>query len=153
MPVTWSLDAAAGIVRVRYSDPYTFDDWADVVTELRLTPDVVFQRQFAGLIDRGEVGPACPEFIDAVTRVIGAYPNALKGRLLAFVLRDEASAAATWAQIRMCEDVGAIAAVFGSVEDAETWLGEQLRASKASEAEASERVPEAIVRLSIADRP
>ena len=79
--------------------------------------------------------------------------NALRGRLLAFVLRDEASAAATWAQIRMCEDVGAIAAVFGSVEDAETWLGEQLRASKASEAEASERAPEAIVRLSIADRP
>jgi hypothetical protein len=127
--VTWSLDAAAGIVRVRYSDPYTIDDWVDAMNEIRRAPTVVFQRQLAGIIDRGEVGPPRPDFIEAVTRFIGEYPTALKGRLLAFVLRDEPSAAATWAQIRMCEDIGAIAAVFGSVDEAERWLREQLIAS------------------------
>jgi hypothetical protein len=129
VPVTWSLDAAAGIVRVRYSDPYTFHDWLGVMDEIRRSPDVIFQRQFAVIIDRLEVGPPRPDFVQEAMRFIAKYPSALKGRLLAFVMRDELSAAALWPQIRNCEDIGAIAAVFGSVEEAEGWLREHLIAS------------------------
>jgi hypothetical protein len=130
VPVTWNLDPAAGIVRVRYSDPYTFADWAGVMDEIRRSPDVIFQRQLAAIIDRLEVGPPRQDFVQAAMRVIGRYPNVLKGRLLAFVLRDEQSAAALWPQIRNCEDVGAIAAVFGSTGEAESWLREQLLGSR-----------------------
>jgi len=130
VPVTWSLDAAAGIVRMRISDPYTFDDWLDAITEIRSVPGIVFQRPLGSIIDRAEAGPPCPQFVEAVIRFFARSPYALRNRLLAFVLRDEPSAAAIWALIRTCEDLGAIAGVFGSAQEAEAWLREHLITSR-----------------------
>jgi hypothetical protein len=122
LPVTWIMDAAHGLVRVRYTEPYTFEEWRDAVDALVADPTFLFRRQISVLVDRSSVGPLSETFTAAVAAHLAQRPRAMRGRRVVFVVADKESAAVAWQQALMCEDAGAIATVFRSQRDAEDWL-------------------------------
>jgi hypothetical protein len=125
VPVTWSVDDERGMVRVRYTEPYTFEEWRTAVEEVERTlagSASPFHHEIRGLVDRAEVGPPP----DAFTRAVAAYvlrrPLILSGRRIVFVVRDKESAAVAWRQAVLYQGAGAVSSVFRSQDDAEDWL-------------------------------
>jgi hypothetical protein len=122
VPVTWAFDAAARIVRVRYTDPYLFEEWQTMIEEFRHRPGFPFQREIGVLVDWTSVGIPSNDFLDRVRAYVSAFPLMLKGRRIAIVVRDEAGARAAWHLAEAYEDAGAVATVFRSPADAERWV-------------------------------
>lgn len=124
------MDAVSGFVRIRYTDPYTFEEWRTVVEELRRDHVFAFQRRIGGLADRTRAGAPDEEFMEAVAAYIAAHPLVVKGRRVAFVARETESAAAAWRHARMYEEAGAISTVFSGESEAEAWLREGIDAEE-----------------------
>jgi hypothetical protein len=124
VPVTWQMEGAADMVRVRYTEPYSFDDWQEVLEELRDNPIITFRRQIGGLIDRAGVGPPDQAFIRQVADYMSTHSVLMRRRRLAFVVRDKECARSVWLLAMVYEEAGAISAVFSSEPEACAWLRE-----------------------------
>jgi hypothetical protein len=124
MPIAWRLDVAAGLLLVEYSDPYSFEEWRDVIDGVRREPLFSFQRQIGVSVDWTRVGAPSALFNRSVAAYLTQHPVMLKGRRVAFVTGDEESLAAARTQAMAFEDAGAMSAVFQSAEMAHAWLRE-----------------------------
>lgn len=122
MPVTWAFDAAARIIRVRYTNPYSFEEWQAMVEEFRGRPGFPFQRDIGVLVDWTSLGVPSHDFRDRIMSYVAAFPLLLKGRRIAIVVSDEGAARAAWQQAEVYEEAGAVSTVFRSRPDAERWL-------------------------------
>jgi hypothetical protein len=122
VPVTWAFDAAARIVRVRYTEPYAFDEWHAMIEEFRARPGFPFQRDIGVLVDWTSLGVPCSDFRGRIASYVATFPLVLKGRRIAIVVNDQRAAPAAWQQAEVYEDAGAVSTVFRSRTDAERWL-------------------------------
>ena len=52
VPVTVIMDAEARIIRVKYTEPYTFEEWLEGAAAFRNDRIAPFDKQFGFLIDR-----------------------------------------------------------------------------------------------------
>jgi hypothetical protein len=74
MPVTWSLDSDRSVILIRYADPFSFEDWVTMFTELRSNPTFIFQRDLGLLVDRTTIDRLPEPFIRRVAAFVAAYP-------------------------------------------------------------------------------
>jgi hypothetical protein len=123
MPITWTMDRDAGVVRVCYTEPFTFEEWAAMFADLRHDPTLMFQRQLGILVDRTAIGPLAGDFAMRVAAFAAAFPSLLKGRRIALVVRTEDLARPAWREAMLYEvESEASASVFLSIDEAEDWL-------------------------------
>ena len=122
VPLSWFVDQNAPFVRVRYTDPYSFDDWRGVFERLRAESTFAFRRQIGVFSDRTEVGPVLPLFAQTVAAYVATHASILRDRRIAFVVRDAESALSVWRLATAYEEAGAICTVFQSPTEAERWL-------------------------------
>jgi hypothetical protein len=122
MALTWDLDSAAQLVRVRYTPPYTFEEWRAMIEDFSMRQGFPFQRHIGILVDWTEGGIPSPEFLERIASYVATHSVMLRGRRIAILVRDEKAIFAGWRQAERYEELGAVSTVFRSRLEAETWL-------------------------------
>ena len=115
------IDAERRLIRVKYIEPYTFDEWLEGAATFRNHRAAPFDKRFGFLIDRTEAGELPASFITKVAQYVSASARMVKERRVAIVVRDEEVASAML-QVMMYEEAGAVVGVFTSLDEAEQWL-------------------------------
>jgi hypothetical protein len=121
MPLAYIIDARRRLVRLRYTDDPTFDEWATVMREVLEHPD--YTSGFSFLVDRrGAVAPT-RDYIRRAVDFTKGHRVELDGTKWALVVDGaEAYARASMAQILQA---GAFdVRVFTDAKEAEDWLDE-----------------------------
>jgi len=118
------MDAEARIIRVKYTEPYTFEEWLEGAAAFRNDRIAPFDKQFGFLIDRTEIGDLPSSFMTSVVKHVAAAPRSMKQRRVALVVRHQGVQSAML-QAMMYEEAGASVGVFTSTSEAEAWLTER----------------------------
>jgi hypothetical protein len=125
MPIVWRLDAAAGLLLVEYSEPYTFEEWLEAINAVRREPLFSFQRRVGVSVDWTRIQAPSAFFTRSVVAYLEQHPVVLKERRVAFVTADEDGLSAARIQAMAFENAGATAAVFQAADVAHAWLREE----------------------------
>ena len=121
VPVHVTIDADRYLIRVKYVEPYTFDEWLGGVATFRNHRVAPFDKRFGLLIDRTGVGDLPTSFASQIVKRVSASAHLVKQRRIAIVVRLEGVGPATL-QGMMYEEAGAFVGVFTSIAEAEHWL-------------------------------
>src|SRR5690348_1023371 len=120
MSVDWSIDAANGIVTIRYVDPYTADEWREAVASaLR---DEEYEHGFGFLIDRRFAQAPTADFTRAVAAFVSAHLADFGLARVAIVVSSEVGYGMGRMQEVLNETAGLESRVFTSADAAADWL-------------------------------
>ena len=119
MPLTFSIDAARGIVHLVFTGNPTFDEWAQVMTEVLEHPD--FRPGIGVISDRRGIPVPSADYVRSAIEFSHAHP-ALSSCLYALIVSDTASyGMARMGQI-LGDDLRAPIGIFRTPEEAEDWI-------------------------------
>ena len=121
MPVNLVVDAENSVIRVTYTEPYTFTQWLECAASFCLHSVAPFNKKLGFLVDRTGIGELPSSFMSGVVQRIAAATNAMKQRRVALVVRHHVVQAAML-QAMCYEEAGVIVGVFTSLTEAEEWL-------------------------------
>jgi hypothetical protein len=122
MPLLWSVNHAARIVRMRLVDPLAFDDWFATVE--RIVHDSSIDRNYRILVDRSGIPRLTEDFAQQMVLYFGRRPRLFSERRIAILAQPGVVAAIAPVQDVLNERVGAHTRVFTTIDDAHAWLVE-----------------------------
>src|SRR5258708_2178892 len=121
MPLSWEVEGASGICVIRYTDPFTYTEWEELIE--RFLPLYSADIRVGLLSDRRAIAPPTTDFTRLVARYVTRHRAAYAGRRIAYLVQDEAAAfGMARMQELMNENGGAISKVFTSEAAARAWL-------------------------------
>jgi len=124
VPFDVQIDVDRGLIRVKYIEPYTFDEWLEGAAKFRSDRSAPFDKRYGFLIDRTAVGEMPASFMSKIAQYVAASASTVKQRRVAIVVQHEGVQTAML-QAMMYEEAGATVGVFTSASEAEAWLTER----------------------------
>jgi hypothetical protein len=121
MSITYSVDATAGIVRLRYHSKPTIAEWE--ATMLAVLDDPEFRPGFGILADRRGVPAPSSDYVRSTLEFGRSHPVLSFSRFALVVDTPAAFGMGRMGQI-LGDDLPGAIAVFKSYDDAEAWLRE-----------------------------
>jgi hypothetical protein len=122
MPVLWSVNHAARIVRVRLVEPLAFDDW--FTTAERIAHDASIERQYRILVDRSGMRSLPDHFAEQMALYFVRRQSLFAERRIAILARPALVPSIAPVQAVLNGHVGAQSRVFTRIDDAHAWLVE-----------------------------
>jgi hypothetical protein len=125
MPIESSIDPAQRLITIRYTDPYTFQEWSASLTSV--LSDARFRPGYSFLIDRRDVEAPSAEFVREIDRFKRARRVAFGPVQFAIVVNSDVGYGMARVEQMLNEVVGLSSRVFRSIEAADEWLAERSR--------------------------
>ena len=122
MPLFWSVNHGARIVRLRLVEPLAFDDWFAAVE--RIANDSTIGRDYCVLVDRSEMPRLTDDFAQQMILYFARRPRLFAQRRIASLAHPGVVQAILPVQDVLNERVGAQTRVFTTMDDAHKWLVE-----------------------------
>jgi hypothetical protein len=110
MPVLWSVNHGAKIVRLRLVEPLTFDDWFAAVE--RIVHDSSIDRQYRILVDRSGMGSLSEDFAHQMAMYFARRQRLFAERRIAILAQPASVPSITPVQAVLNGRVGAQMRVF-----------------------------------------
>jgi hypothetical protein len=120
MPLLWSVNHGARIVRLRLVEPLAFDDWFATVE--RIAHDSSIGRQYRILVDRSGMRALTEEFAQQMALYFARRQRLFAQRRIAILAPLADVPAITPVQTVLNGRVGAQSRVFTTIDDAHAWL-------------------------------
>jgi hypothetical protein len=122
MPLLWSVNHGARIVRLRLVEPLAFDDWFAAVE--RIAHDSSIDRDYRVLVDRSGMPRLTEDFAQQMILYFARRPRLFAQRRIAILAQPGGVQAIMPVQDVLNERVGAQTRVFTTMDDAHAWLVE-----------------------------
>lgn len=120
MPIQWSIDTTAGLVRMTHTGPTEFPAWERAMTAIVASPD--FRPEFGFLVNMDTSDPPTAEHQRAVVHFLETHAADLAGARWAYLAETPAHyGMARMAQL-MADPMTLPIAVFRTLADAADWL-------------------------------
>ncbi len=122
MPLLWSVNHGAKIVRLRLVEPLAFDDWFTTIE--RIANDTSIDRRYRILIDRTGTTALTDDFAQQMALYFTRRQSLFAQRRIAILTSPAVVPAIIPVQAVLNGRVGAQSRVFTAIDDAHAWLVE-----------------------------
>jgi hypothetical protein len=122
MPLLWSVNHGAKIVRLRLVEPVAFHDWFATVE--RIAHDSSIDRQYRILVDRSAMKTLTDGFAQQMALYFARRQRLFAQRRIAILARPAVVPTIAPVQAVLNGHVGAQSRVFTTMDDAHAWLVE-----------------------------
>ena len=122
MPLLWSVNHAAKIVRIRLTEPVAFDDW--FTTAERIARNTSIDRRYSILVDRSAMRSLSKDFAQQMALYFARRQSLFAERRIAIIARPASIPSMASVQAVLNDHVGAQTRVFTTIDDAHAWLVE-----------------------------
>jgi hypothetical protein len=122
MPLLWSVNHGAKIVRLRLVTPVAFDDWFTTVE--RIAHDSSIDRGYRIFVDRSAMPALTEDFAQQMALYFSRRQSLFAQRRIAILAQPGVVPAISPVQAVLNGRVGAQSRVFTTIDDAHAWLME-----------------------------
>jgi hypothetical protein len=120
MPLLWSVNHGAKVVRLRLVEPLAFDDWFSVVDSILHDPSI--DREYRIVVDRTAMSGPSDEYAQQMALFFARRQRILAQRRIAVLAQPAAVPALMPVQAVLNSRIGAYSRVFTKLDDAHAWL-------------------------------
>jgi hypothetical protein len=137
MPLLWSVNHGARIVRLRLVEPLAFDDWFTTVE--RIVHDSSIDRRYRILVDRSGMSGLTDDFAQQMALYFARRQSLFAERRIAILAHPGVVSTISRVQAVLNGRVGAHSRVFTTIDDAHAWF---LESADSARCEAQGAQPE-----------
>jgi hypothetical protein len=120
VPVSYSIDGAKRVVRLRYEGVVSYEEWSTAV--LAVLSDPAYHKGFGFLGDRRTAVPATMTYVRATADFMKAHQSEMEGTRWAMIASEASSSVMMRIGQVFMNEAGVTIKVFTDIQAAEAWL-------------------------------